>query len=205
MKLAIFSDSHDHVWNTRKAVSQAIDLGVEMIIHCGDLISPFMLEELDPFPGEIHLVYGNNVGDQTLLTKHCAQRNGHVQHHGWLGRLDLKGFSLGWLHDPSMAYLAARSGEFRLVCWGHTHRWRLERVNDGAILLNPGEILGKKEPAGWALVEIAQGPEKLVQSSKKLAQGSKLKAESLDDYAEFVLSAENGSEWQIKIHRIFIE
>ncbi len=156
MKIAIFSDSHDHIWNTRKAVNQAINLGAEAIIHCGDLISPFMLEELDLFPGQIHLVYGNNAGDQTLMTKHCAARKGHVHHHGRLGKLDLDGFSLAWLHNPATAYLVAKSGDFDLVCYGHTHRWRMEEIK-GTVLLNPGEILGKKEPAGWALVEIAQG------------------------------------------------
>ncbi len=155
MKIAIFSDSHDHIWNIRKAVKQASDLGVEAIIHCGDLISPFMLEELDPFPGKIHLIYGNNAGDRSLMTTHCASRKGHVHHHGQLGRLEMDGFSLGWVHDPATAYLVAKSGEFDLVCYGHTHRWRLEKV-EKTVLLNPGEILGKKEPAGWALVEIAE-------------------------------------------------
>ena len=163
MKIAVFSDSHDHIWNMRKAVKQASALGVEVILHCGDLISPFMLEELDPFPGEIHLVYGNNAGDQTLLTRHCAQRKGHVLHHGRLGRLETNGASIAWLHDPATAYLVARSGEFDLVCYGHTHRWRLEEAG-GTVLLNPGEILGKKEPAGWALVEV-------VESSKPKVKG----------------------------------
>ncbi len=169
MKIAIFSDTHDHIWNLRKAVSQALELGVETIIHCGDLISPFMLEELDAFPGKIHLIYGNNTGDQALLARHCQARTDRVTHHGWMGRLKVEGISIGWIHDPALAYLAARSGEFDLVCYGHTHRWRIEFVGQ-TVLLNPGEILGKKEPAGWALLKIAQG-------SKWEAQDGKFKAE----------------------------
>jgi hypothetical protein len=57
-----------------------------------------------------------------------------------------------FIHDPDLARKIARSGDFGLVCFGHTHRWHLERIRD-CIFLNPGEILGKKEPAGWALLD----------------------------------------------------
>ncbi len=152
MKIAVFSDSHDHIWHLRKAVKQANDLGAEAIVHCGDLISPFMLEELDDFQGQIHLVLGNNSGDQVLLTEACLARRGKVRLHGWLGRLDIEGVSLAWIHDPQVAYAIARSRDFQIVCYGHTHRWHLEHM-DNTLLLNPGEILGKKEPPGWALVD----------------------------------------------------
>ncbi len=39
-----------------------------------------------------------------------------------------------------------------MVFFGHTHLWHMEKIK-GTILLNPGEIMGKKEPAGWALID----------------------------------------------------
>jgi putative phosphoesterase len=153
MKLAVVSDSHDHIWNMRRAVEQANALGVEVMLHCGDLISPFMFEELDAFRGVMHLILGNNPGDQVLLTRSCLERSQTVTLHGWAGRLEIDGLDVAWVHEPDLARSLARSGDYRLVCFGHTHRWHMEEIGE-TVLLNPGEILGKKEPAGWALVEL---------------------------------------------------
>ena len=154
MKIGVMSDSHDHIWHMAKAVQQANRLGVERIIHCGDLISPFMLEELDAFSGTLHLIFGNNPGDQTLLMEQCRKRQERVHHHGWFGEMEDEdtGRRIAWIHAPHLAWSICRSGDFDLVCCGHTHRWRLDRVGT-ALLLNPGEILGKKEAAGWALLD----------------------------------------------------
>ena len=47
MIVAIMSDSHDNIWNLRKAVDIVKDSQAGLIIHCGDFIAPFMLKELD--------------------------------------------------------------------------------------------------------------------------------------------------------------
>ena len=157
MKIAVVSDSHDHVWNMRRFVAQANDLGVQVILHCGDLISAFMLEELDWFNGSaVHMVQGNNAGDQFLLSKRLADRKGFMHHHGWLGRMEFSGMTVCWVHDPDIAESLVHSQEFHLVCFGHTHRFYMEKVGK-SLLLNPGEILGKKEAPGWALVETEGG------------------------------------------------
>lgn len=39
-----------------------------------------------------------------------------------------------------------------LVCWGHTHEWWLERYGD-TVGLNPGEIMGRLGPTGFAVYE----------------------------------------------------
>ncbi len=151
MKLAVVSDSHDHIWNMQKMLNQASEAGVETIIHCGDLISPFMLEELDQFQGDIHLIFGNNTGDQILLMKRLKTRP-HITFHGWIGKIMIDGLRLGFVHAPDIADAIARSGEFDMVFYGHTHLWHMEEIK-GTVLLNPGEIMGKKEPAGWALID----------------------------------------------------
>ena len=152
MLIAILSDSHDHIPNLHRAVQRANREGAEMLIHCGDLISPFMLEEFEPFPGRIHLIYGNNPGDHILLAKKIGAMDGKVVFHGWVGELEYGSLKVCFIHDPDLARKIARSGDFDMVCFGHTHRWLVEKVRD-CMLLNPGEILGKKEPAGWALLD----------------------------------------------------
>lgn len=153
MKIAVISDSHDHIWNTRRVVEQANRLGVEVMIHCGDLVSPFMLEEFDRFQGRVHLILGNNPGDQVLLMRSILSRQGRAEFHGWFGAIELGGISIAWIHSPDEARHIARSGDFSLVCCGHTHRWSMEDMGH-ALLLNPGEILGRKEQPGWALIDV---------------------------------------------------
>jgi putative phosphoesterase len=155
VKIAVISDSHDHIWNTRKAIEQANILGAEVMLHCGDMVSPFMLEEFDRFNGRFHLVLGNNPGDQILLMKSVLSRKDKVEFHGWFGRIEVSGMAIAFIHDPLEARHIARSGDFPLVCFGHTHRWLMEDMG-GSLLLNPGEILGKKERPGWAMVEIPE-------------------------------------------------
>ncbi len=152
MKIAIFSDSHDHVWNLRRAVEQAMDKQAQEIIHCGDLVSPFLMEEFDRYPGAIHLIYGNNMGDPELLNMRIQERKDKVTFHGWMGELSYDGTNVCFIHDPRLAKKLARSGDYSIVCFGHTHLWHVERLHD-CILLNPGAILGNKERASWALID----------------------------------------------------
>jgi putative phosphoesterase len=152
MKLAIVSDTHDHIKNTEAFVKQANEAGTEIMIHCGDLVSPFMLEDLDAYKGQIHLILGNNPGDQFLLARHISKRAEQVKYHGIFGVLKAGGINIGWVHEPQLAKPLVKSGEFNLVCFGHTHRWLHEKEGD-VVVLNPGEVLGRKESPGWALVD----------------------------------------------------
>lgn len=152
MKIAVISDTHDHVWNLKKFVDQAKSLGIRHVIHCGDLVSAFMLEELAPLEATVHLVWGNNPGDRGLVTRACLASGGKFIHYGVTGEITIDGIKIAWIHDPHLAWSLAQTGGYRLVCYGHTHRWSEEHLKD-TILLNPGEILGKKESPGWALIE----------------------------------------------------
>ncbi|MCB0152317.1 MAG: metallophosphoesterase family protein, partial [Caldilineaceae bacterium] len=67
-KIAVFSDSHDQIASLTKALDHANAAGAEVLLHCGDLCAPFMLNLLgEKFAGPIHVVFGNNDGDGRLL------------------------------------------------------------------------------------------------------------------------------------------
>ena len=51
MKIAVMSDSHDHLIPLRAALTRAKEAGAEVVIHCGDLIAPFVIAELKQFDG----------------------------------------------------------------------------------------------------------------------------------------------------------
>jgi putative phosphoesterase len=152
MKIAILSDSHDHIPNVREAVRQCNQRGCALLIHCGDLISPFMLDELAAFTGAVHLVYGNNVGDQHLISSSCGARFPSLTQHGVLGEVEAGGLKIAFTHYPQMARGLAALGQFEVVCCGHNHRRRVEEIGH-TLLVNPGELLGKDAQPSFLIMD----------------------------------------------------
>lgn len=152
MILAVMSDTHDHIWNLRKALEVIQERGAEVIIHCGDYIAPFMLKELDQAHIPVHGVFGNNDGDQYLLTKMSLTELSNITLYGLMGELKLADFRVAFTHYRAVAEGLAASGQFDLVCFGHSHEASNEKVGK-ADLLNPGEVMGKDGSPGFYLVD----------------------------------------------------
>lgn len=148
MKIAILSDTHDQIWQIDQALSQMSR--ADVIIHCGDLCSPFVIRHLAAGSGgrPVHVVWGNNDGDPRLITQ-VASAFPFVSLHGQFAELVLDGVRIAVNHYPEIARPLAHSGLYDLVCYGHDHTAHEERIG-GCILLNPGEILGMKGPRTFA-------------------------------------------------------
>jgi putative phosphoesterase len=155
--VAVMSDSHDQIWNIRKAVSVIIERKPVAIIHCGDFVAPFTLKELDRAGIPVHGVFGNNDGDQYLLTRFSLTAFSHITFYGRImGELETCGFQIGFAHERVIADGLLYSGKYHLVCFGHTHKFMAEKIGK-TLLLNPGEIMGKDEAPGFALVNLFSG------------------------------------------------
>jgi putative phosphoesterase len=154
MLIAILSDSHDHIPNLHHAVQAANREGAEILIHCGDLISPFMLPRLHEFSGEVHLIYGNNAGDQHIISTRCETMFDNITHHGLQGEIEVAGLKICFIHYPQTANALARTGAYDIVCCGHNHVTGVENFAD-CMLLNPGDLLGKDEKPGFMLLNTA--------------------------------------------------
>lgn len=145
MRLGVLSDIHDHLHNLQPAVA-FLAAETDLLICCGDLCSPFVIDELSKYPAAMHIVFGNNDADLFRITR---KSNSRVQVHGELLELDLRGFRVGVNHYDNIAKGLARSGLYDLVCYGHNHRYRLEK-HDRTVALNPGAIMGAAfGPEGW--------------------------------------------------------
>lgn len=155
MLLAILSDSHDAILNLRRAVALANEKGAHYLLHCGDLISPFMVLELGKFKGEVHFILGNNPGDVWLVAKQC-RRFENVHFHGQYAFEELGGLKVAMVHFPELAEGLALTGKFDLVCCGHTHVYEVKEIG-GVPVINPGEILGKEGPPTMAFFEPETG------------------------------------------------
>ncbi|MBU0986271.1 MAG: YfcE family phosphodiesterase [Proteobacteria bacterium] len=152
MLVAVMSDSHDNIWNLRKALGIIKDEKAGMIIHCGDFVAPFMLTELNAAGIPVHGVFGNNDGDQYLLTKFSLTTLTNVTLHGLVGQVAPDGFRLAFTHQEVVARGLASSDDFGMVFFGHSHQYLQEKIGQTA-LLNPGEVMGKDGSPGFCLVD----------------------------------------------------
>ncbi len=134
MRIGLVSDTHDRLPTLRAALERFTALGIDTIIHPGDVIAPFAARLLADFRGTVAITYGNNDGERAGLKRVLPQiQDGPL----WLelaGRRILVHHFIEWC-DPADV---ARAD---VVVTGHTHEVRIERRGSG-LLVNPGECCG---------------------------------------------------------------
>ncbi len=156
MNVAVFSDSHDNISGLERALESANTAGAEMLLHCGDIIAPFMIDRIGKhFSGPVHVVFGNNDADLRLLQV-VASNYRQITLHGIYAELEADTRTIAIIHYPEPALRIAQSGQFDLVCYGHNHDKKVEQIDD-CVLANPGEILGMKGTPTWGLYDTTSG------------------------------------------------
>jgi len=144
MIVGIISDTHDNLAGLQKAIQIFKERKIEMLIHCGDWVSPFTLEFFDKEMKDLNVpiksVVGNNPGD----TKRTIMSNDKMQNPiEWPKTvtllLDLDGKKTIVYHGDDYAILDALidSQKYDIVLTGHTHTPRNEVIGK-TLVLNPG-------------------------------------------------------------------
>ena len=121
MQLVVCSDIHDNIWALERLLNH-IPQQDAALLFCGDFCAPFTLVQLaEGFSGEVHIIWGNNDGDQWLLTDQ-ASRFPHVTIHGALAELELAGRSIRANHYPAIARrLAEAEGSRSGLLWARPY------------------------------------------------------------------------------------
>ena len=144
MRLAILSDIHDNLWNL--ATAMEIVRNADALLCCGDLCSPFVIDELTKCDAPVHIVFGNNDADLYRITaKALAKSNCNI--HGELFQATLDGKRIAMNHFDYLARSMAKSGDYDVVCFGHNHQFEIARQGS-TLLINPGPIMGAKFSSG---------------------------------------------------------
>ncbi|MBN2071805.1 MAG: YfcE family phosphodiesterase [Candidatus Krumholzibacteriota bacterium] len=152
MKLTVVSDSHDHIQNLDRAMEMASQIYTSQLLHCGDLCSPFMVEHLARFRGDVHLVFGNNDGDRLTIAR-LAEKYPNVNIYGESGILRTGPATIAWTHLPEFGAGLAATGDFDAVFSGHTHRRKSVKAGK-TWHINPGELMGLREAPGFATFDL---------------------------------------------------
>ena len=158
MKVCILSDSHDNRALLEAAVREAAALGVEAVLHCGDLVAPSTLNVLKPFGLPIHVIHGNNTGDLYMMSRIAGKPGSLVRFYGQDAGIELAGRRIFLVHYPHYAQALATTGDWDLVCCGHDHKADIREVGNikggHTRLVNPGTVGGVAAPATWVLGDL---------------------------------------------------
>jgi hypothetical protein len=146
MKVCIVSDSHDHIPLLDAAVAEAKSLGAEAVLHCGDVVAPSTLQCLEKHRLPVHVIHGNNTGDLYTLGRLASRPDNVIHYHGMDAGIELGDRRIFLVHYPHYARAMAMTGDWDLVCCGHSHRTRLDRIpnvkGSTTLLVNPGTVGG---------------------------------------------------------------
>jgi putative phosphoesterase len=136
--IGIMSDSHDNLESIKKAVMFFNQEKVDLVVHAGDLISPFTAEIFQNLDSQFLAVFGNNDGERHGLRRAYKQLC-YLE--------DFKEFELGnklmaIMHGSNQTIVEAIScsGKYEVLVRGHTHK--VEIIDGETLVINPGETCG---------------------------------------------------------------
>ena len=158
MKICIVSDSHDRADPLLAAVQAAQREGAEVAIHCGDVIGAQTLRPLLALGIDVHVVHGNNQGDPFAMARLDEKSGGRITYHGGDADLSIAGRRVYVTHHPHHARGMACTGDFDLVCCGHTHVASIVQqpnIRGGSTwLVNPGTVAGIGDRPSWIVGDL---------------------------------------------------
>lgn len=136
--IGVMSDTHNNRDNTLAALEFFRQRDISIIIHCGDLGQPDLLDLFTGF--EMYLAIGNTDQHPEELRRRAKQikPQNQVDYHL---QLHLSGKFIWVMHDLVFQDLSSNSSP-DFIFHGHTHRPAIKRLSSQTTLINPGTTGG---------------------------------------------------------------
>ena len=141
MIVGLLSDTHDHLSLIDEVIKQLNEMNVELVLHAGDYISPFVTEHFKQLKAPMIGVFGNNDGDRTLLKKKFAELGADIR--GRFAFVLVDGLRIALLHGDETELLRSllELESYDVLVYGHTHAPKTYRKGR-MLVINPGEVCG---------------------------------------------------------------
>lgn len=156
MNIGILSDSHGNIARTRAAIAALKPFAPVHVIHCGDIGTNAVLDELaagfaDP-ETPVTCVLGNVDSWEGDLFSPVP----FVKIEGRFARLEMSGKKLGIIHGDEFIRLKSiiAGQEFDYLFTGHTHL-RSDEIQGRTRIINPGALHRAAEP-GCAVLDLTK-------------------------------------------------
>ena len=99
------------------------------------------------------------MGDTYNLARLANKPNSGITYYGQDANIELAGKKIFVVHYPHYARAMAATGDFDLVCNGHEHKARIDRITapngKEVVWLDPGTVGGVSAPATYILGDLA--------------------------------------------------
>ncbi|OYT52693.1 YfcE family phosphodiesterase [Candidatus Bathyarchaeota archaeon ex4484_135] len=143
MLIGLMADTHDRLPFVEKAVKAFNEEGVELVLHAGDFVAPFVIPRLAELKANLIGVFGNNDGDKALLLKRASETKGKIEIKGLFAEVSADGLKMALLHGHEAGLLRSliSCGGYDVVVHGHTHQAGVRREGK-TLVVNPGEVCG---------------------------------------------------------------
>jgi putative phosphoesterase len=141
MIVGLLSDTHDCLPLIDEAIKQLNEINVELVLHAGDYISPFVTEHFMQLKAPMIGVFGNNDGDRTLLKKKFAELGADIR--GRFAFVLVDGLRIAMLHGDETELMRSLLELERhdVIVSVHTHVPKTYR-RGRTLVINPGEACG---------------------------------------------------------------
>lgn len=142
MWIGLISDTHDNIPLLKKAITKLNKEKVELVLHSGDYVAPFVIPLFKDLRTRLIGVFGNNDGDISHLKK-CFDEFEACESRGRFAEILVGNFKIGLLHGDETELLNSliNSQSFDAIVYGHTHKSKVERKGV-TLVVNPGEVCG---------------------------------------------------------------
>ncbi|MEM2900125.1 MAG: metallophosphoesterase [Thermoplasmata archaeon] len=163
MKFAVVSDSHDNLSAIDAFVESLKGKDIELIIHCGDFVSPFTAPNFGNAKVKFLGVFGNNDGDHDFLRTRYSKIGGELL--GEFAVVNISDKKAAVLHGTKEEIVSAlvECGKYDFVLRGHTHTPTIEKKGK-TYHINPGALSGYlANKRSYAIVDTEKMDAKLVE------------------------------------------
>jgi hypothetical protein len=140
--IGLIADTHDNLPLVDKAIKKLNTKNVELVLHAGDYIAPFVIPKFGELKARLIGVFGNNDGDRELLKRRFNEYD-RLEMRGNFAEIFVGGLKIALLHGNEEELLKALidSESFDVVVHGHTHKAEVYKKGK-TLIVNPGEACG---------------------------------------------------------------
>ena len=135
--IGIISDTHDNRKNIAQAVALFNKHEVSLVIHAGDLVSPFTVMDFKLLTCPMEMVFGNNDGERIGLSNSFKNIGTLVP---GPRSFSFQGKKFLLMHEPGCLDHLMQAQNIDVIIYGHTHDVDVRQGQP--LVINPGEAGG---------------------------------------------------------------
>lgn len=141
MRIGLIADTHDRLSLIDRAIQRLNVEQVDLVLHAGDYIAPFVVSHFSQLKAKMIGVFGNNDAEKDLLHRKFEELG--IQILGKFAEVKADTLRIALLHGHQSSFLKSlmKKGSYNIIVHGHTHQVKVNK-SENVLVINPGEVCG---------------------------------------------------------------